>query len=68
MMSEIPVDIDHAKHSVGGAGGTGFVVGLILQCVLSRSHTIFGVDEIAGFVNLTAREFVIAVLVFFIRN
>ncbi len=24
MMSEIPVDIDHAKHSVGGAGGHWF--------------------------------------------
>ena len=41
-MSEIPVDIDHAKHSVGVQEGIGFVEGLILQCVLFPLPTIFG--------------------------
>ena len=61
MMSEIPVDIDHAKHSVGGAGGHWFRRGThIAMCIIPFAYYLWG-DEIAGFVNLTPREFVIAV-------
>ena len=66
MMSEIPVDIDHAKHSVGGEGGHWFRRGThIAMCIIPFAYYLWG-NEIAGFVNLTPREFVIAVLLFFV--
>ena len=37
MMSKIPVDIDHAKHSVGGAGGHWFRRGTHIATV-SYTH------------------------------
>ena len=65
-MSEIPVDIDHAKHSVGGTGGHWFRRAThIAMCIIPFAYYLWG-DEIGGFVNLKPREFVIAVLVFFI--
>ncbi len=55
MMSEIPVDIDHAKHSVGGAGGHWFRRGThIGMCIIQFAYYLWG-NEIAGFVNLTPR-------------
>ena len=65
-MSEIPVDIDHVKHSVGGAGGHWFRRGThISMCIIPFAFHLWG-EEIAGIVNLTPREFVISVLVFFV--
>ena len=65
-MSEIPVDIDHAKHSVGGKGGHWFRRGThIAMCIIPFAYYLWG-DEIAGLVNLTPREFVISVLLFFV--
>ena len=38
-MSEIPVDIDHAKHSIGGAGGHWFRrFTHIAMCILTLIH------------------------------
>ena len=65
-MSEIPVDIDHVKHSVGGAGGHWFRRGThISMCIIPFAFHLWG-EEIAGIVNLTPREFVISVLGFFV--
>ena len=65
-MSEIPVDIDHVKHSVGGAGGHWFRRGThVSMCIIPFAFHLWG-EEIAGIVNLTPREFVISVLVFFV--
>ncbi|MEC9393823.1 MAG: hypothetical protein VYA45_03475, partial [Candidatus Thermoplasmatota archaeon] len=65
-MSKIPVDIDHVKHSVGGARGHWFRRGThISMCVIPFVFHLWG-GEIAGVANLTPREFVIAVLGFFV--
>ena len=65
-MSEIPVDIDHAKHSIGGAGGHWFRrFTHIAMCIIPFAYYIWG-EEIAGLVNLNPRDFVIAVLFFFL--
>ena len=66
MMSEIPVDIDHAKHSVGGAGGHWFRrVTHIAMCIIPFAYYLRG-EEIAEIVNLNPRDFIIAVLILFV--
>jgi len=65
-MSVIPVDIDHAEHSVGGASGHWFRrfthVGM---CVIPFAYHLWG-EPIAGIVSMTPSDFVIAVAGFFI--
>ena len=65
-MSVIPVDIDHAEHSVGGAGGHWFRrLTHVGMCVIPFAYHLWG-DSIAGKVSMTPSDFVIAVAVFFI--
>ncbi len=65
-MNEIPVDIDHAEHSVGGSGGHWFRrFTHVSMCVIPFAYHLWG-DTIAGTLSMTPREFVIAVGVFFV--
>ncbi len=65
-MNAIPVDIDHAEHSVGGAGGHWFRrLTHVGMCVIPFAYHLWG-DSIAGKVSMTPSDFVIAVAVFFI--
>ena len=65
-MDAIPVDIDHAEHSVGGAGGHWFRrLTHVGMCVIPFAYHLWG-DSIAGKVSMTPSDFVIAVAVFFI--
>ena len=65
-MNAIPVDIDHAEHSVGGAGGHWFRrLTHVGMCVIPFAYHLWG-DSIAGKVSMTPSDFVIAVAGFFI--
>ena len=65
-MNAIPVDIDHAEHSVGGAGGHWFRrLTHVGMCVIPFAYHLWG-DSIAGKVSMTPSDFVIAVAVIFI--
>jgi hypothetical protein len=65
-VNAIPVDIDHAEHSVGGAGGHWFRrLTHVGMCVIPFAYHLWG-DSIAGNVSMTPSDFVIAVAVFFI--
>jgi hypothetical protein len=65
-VNAIPVDIDHAEHSVGGAGGHWFRrLTHVGMCVIPFAYHLWG-DSIAGKVSMTPSDFVIAVAVFFI--
>ena len=65
-MNAIPVDIDHAEHSVGGAGGHWFPrFTHVVISVLPFAYHLWG-DSIAGKVSMPPSDFVIAVAVFFI--
>mgnify|MGYP001132871429 FL=1 len=65
-MNAIPVDIDHAEHSVGGAGGHWFRrLTHVGMCVIPFAYHLWG-DSIAGTVSMTPSDFVIAVAGFFI--
>ena len=65
-MDAIPVDIDHAEHSVGGAGGHWFRrLTHVGMCVIPFAYHLWG-DSIAGKVSMTPSDFVIAVAVFLI--
>lgn len=65
-MNAIPVDIDHAEHSVGGAGGHWFRrLTHVGMCIIPFAYHLWG-DSIAGKVSMTPSDFVIAVAVFFI--
>jgi len=65
-VNAIPVDIDHAEHSVGGAGGHWFRrLTHVGMCVIPFAYHLWG-DSIAGKVSMTPSDFVIAVAGFFI--
>lgn len=65
-MNAIPVDIDHAEHSVGGAGGHWFRrLTHVGMCVIPFAYHLWG-DSIAGKVSMTPSDFVIAVAALFI--
>jgi len=65
-VNAIPVDIDHAEHSVGGAGGHWFRrLTHVGMCVIPFAYHLWG-DSIAGTVSMTPSDFVIAVAGFFI--
>ncbi len=66
MSDEIPVDIDHVKHSVGGAGGHWFRrFTHVSMCAIPLAYHLYG-NEISNLVNLEPKEFVIAVAIAFI--
>ncbi|HJM30372.1 MAG TPA: hypothetical protein QF529_04810, partial [Candidatus Thalassarchaeaceae archaeon] len=66
MSDEIPVDIDHVKHSVGGAGGHWFRrFTHVSMCAIPFAYHLYG-NEISNLVNLEPKEFVIAVAIAFI--
>ena len=58
MNSEIPVDIDHAKHSVGGHGGHWFRrVTHISMGIIPFVYHLWG-EDISSLFSLSLREFV----------
>ncbi|HJO42060.1 MAG TPA: hypothetical protein QF508_01485 [Candidatus Thalassarchaeaceae archaeon] len=66
MNDEIPVDIDHIQHSVGGAGGHWFRrITHVSMFLIPLAYHLYGV-EIANMVNLEPRDFVIAVGIAFV--
>tara|TARA_Y100001970_G_scaffold166768_1_gene203998 strand:+ start:5240 stop:5878 length:639 start_codon:yes stop_codon:yes gene_type:complete len=66
MDSEIPIDIDHAKHSVGGSGGHWFRrLTHVSMAIIPFSYHLWG-DDISAFFSLSLREFVTLVGVAFI--